>query len=86
MSTSPSVKSKYIIETKKVEIFRKPKKFISTNFVNENNYRIGGLDTSLANGVKEDTNLYTLKFKVVKAGTSKISIKNILRRPTWSQI
>ena len=39
-STSPSVKSKYIIETKKVEIFRKPKNFISTKYVNESNYNM----------------------------------------------
>ena len=31
LSTSPSVKSKYLIETKKVEIFRKPKQFSSEN-------------------------------------------------------
>lgn len=48
------------------------------NFIiNENNYRIGGLDTSLTNGVKEDTTLYTLKFKVVNACKSNISISNI---------
>jgi len=48
------------------------------NFIiNENNYRIGGLDTSLSNGVKEDTTLYTLKFKVVNACKSNISISNI---------
>ena len=48
------------------------------NFIiNENNYRIGGLDTTLRNGIKEDTNLYTLKFKVVKAGNTTISLNNI---------
>ena len=31
LSTSPSVKSKYLVETKKVEIFRKPKQFSSEN-------------------------------------------------------
>ena len=37
-STSPSVKSKYIIETKKVEVFKKPKNTTSsTQFVKETN-------------------------------------------------
>ena len=34
-STSPSVKSKYIIETKKVEVFRKPKNTSENKFVKE---------------------------------------------------
>ena len=34
-STSPSVKSKYIIETKKVEVFRKPKNNSENKFVKE---------------------------------------------------
>ena len=50
-----------------------PYKFI----INEANYRIGGLDTSLQNGVKEDTTLYTLKFKANKACSSTVSVKNI---------
>ena len=37
VSTSPSVKSKYIIETKKVEVFRKPKNYSEVNFVKESN-------------------------------------------------
>ena len=36
-STSPSVKSKYIIETKKVEVFRKPKNISENKFVKETN-------------------------------------------------
>ena len=36
-STSPSVKSKYIIETKKVEVFRKPKNVVENKFVKETN-------------------------------------------------
>ena len=36
-STSPSVKSKYIIETKKVEVFRKPKNYSENKFVKETN-------------------------------------------------
>ena len=36
-STSPSVKSKYIIETKKVEVFRKPKTTTENKFVKETN-------------------------------------------------
>ena len=36
-STSPSVKSKYIIETKKVEVFRKPKNNSINKFVKEEN-------------------------------------------------
>ena len=38
VSTSPSVKSKFIIETKKVEVFRKPKNFTESKFVKENSY------------------------------------------------
>ena len=38
VSTSPSVKGKYIIETKKVEVFRKPKNFTESKFVKESNY------------------------------------------------
>jgi len=37
VSTSPSVKSKYIIETKKVEVFRKPKNYSATKYVKETN-------------------------------------------------
>ena len=36
-STSPSVKSKYIIETKKVEVFRKPKNVVENKIVKETN-------------------------------------------------
>ena len=38
VSTSPSNKSKYIIETKKIEVFRKPKNFSESRFVKESNY------------------------------------------------
>ena len=38
VSTSPSNKSKYIIETKKIEVFRKPKNISETRFVKEGNY------------------------------------------------
>ena len=37
-STSPSVKNRYIIETKKVEIFRKPKNYSERRFIKESNY------------------------------------------------
>ncbi len=37
VSTSPSVKSKYIIETKKVEVFRKPKTYSEAKIVKESN-------------------------------------------------
>ena len=36
-STSPSMKSKYVIETKKVEVFRKPNDYSSTKFVKKMN-------------------------------------------------
>ena len=37
-STSPSVKNRYIIETKKVEIFRKPKNYSERRYFKESNY------------------------------------------------
>ena len=37
-STSPSVKSKYIIETKKVEIFKRPENYLSNKTMNQNTY------------------------------------------------
>ncbi len=40
VSTSPSVKSKYIIETRKVEVFRKPKNLSASRFVRESNVNI----------------------------------------------
>ena len=45
-STSPSVKSKYIIETKKVELFRKPKNTPDNKFVKETNINTS---TSISN-------------------------------------
>ena len=38
VSTSPSIKGRYIIETKKIEVFRKPRMFTDSQFVNEKNY------------------------------------------------
>ena len=45
VSTSPSVKSRYIIETKKVEIFRKPKNYSANKFVKENNYNLNTINS-----------------------------------------
>ena len=39
VSTSPSVKSRYIIETKKVEIYKKPKNTCEEKYVKESSYR-----------------------------------------------
>ena len=41
VSTSPSTKGKYIIETKKVEVFQKPKFFTESKFVKESVYNAG---------------------------------------------
>ncbi len=38
VSTSPSVKSRYIIETKKVEVFQKPKNYSANKFIKQNGY------------------------------------------------
>ena len=38
VSTSPSVKSRYIIETKKVEVFQKPKNYSANKFIKQNSY------------------------------------------------
>ncbi len=42
------------------------------------NYKIAGLDTSLNTGITSKKNIFTFKFKVLKAGSSTISLKNVI--------
>ena len=56
-STSPSVKSKYIIETRKVEVFRKPKNSIGNKCVKETNSSISNYEVKkLMRGIWNNEN------------------------------
>ena len=43
---------------------------------NKSNHRIAGVDFTLTNGIKENTNIFKYTFKALKAGNTEISIIN----------
>ena len=46
--------------------------------VSGNTVYLTGLDTSFRKGVKSNTTIYTFKFKAIKAGTTTVSLENVI--------